>query len=249
MKKVILLLLTVFFTCFCLAVSVFAAGNNCVKFTFSQLPPDGSGWISVNAYTGKLEEGDILSVTVYNGGPEEFYCFLSTREGEGWLTVGTSDFVYIEPGTSETVEIAGITADAVWYLLELREISENTVLYLQGDEKVDYASNLSPMSDLVEGKYCSGSLAEFPEEAEIVATEPPQATPSATPTPAEVQPTQTPSMTATPEATPIETEAPETQSSQTFPWKFIAGGAAVVVIAAVVVVVFVKNKKKKDSES
>lgn len=247
MKKALSLFLFVSLISICLMLSVSAAANNCVKITFTEMPPNNSGWISVNAYTGKLQEGDILSVNVYNAGSSEFYCFLSTRESENWNTVGTSDFVYVEPGTSETVEISGITADAAWYLLELRELSEDTVLYLQGDEKVDYASNLNPMSELVEGQYCTVSAAEFPEEGEVIATEQPQITATAAPTAAPTASTETPAPSPLITEAPVPTEVPE-DSSGSSPWPLILGCAAAAVAAAVLVIVFIKKKKKKNGE-
>ena len=242
MKKALSLFLFISFISMCLMLSISAAANNCVKITFTETPPDNSGWISVNAYTGKLQEGETLSVNVYNAGPDEFYCFLSTREGENWNTVGTSDFVYIEPGTSETVEISGITANAVWYLLELREISEDTVFYLQGDERADYASNLYPMSELVEGQYCTLSAAAFPAE-EVVATEQPQTT---------AEPTATPTIPAeTPEPSPSVTEAPTEDPKEipgNVPWPLILGCAAAAVVAVALITVLIKKKQKRDSE-
>ena len=240
MKKTLSLFLLVLLVSICLVLSVSAASNNCVKITFTKMPAENSGWISVNAYTGKLQEGDILSVNVYNAGHSEFYCFLSTREGENWNTVGMSDFVYIEPGTSETVEINGITADAVWYLLELRELSEDTVIYLQGDAKVDYASNLNPMSELVEGQYCTVSAAAFPEEREVAVTEQPQPTAAAEPTPEET-PVQSPLRTEA----PIPTEVPQDSPSAGSFWLWSLAGAVVVAAVAVLVIVFIKNKKKR----
>lgn len=237
MKKLVLLVLLL---CVCLALPVSAAPNNCVKFAFSAVPPEGSGWIGVNDYTGKLEAGDTLSVTVYNGGPEEFYCFLSTRESKEWLTVGKSDFVYISPGTSEVVEIPGITADAAWYLLELRELTADAVVYIQGSEEVDYTAKLAPMSELVEGKYCRVEAAEFPKEGEVLVPQPteedtvPTAAPTASPTP---------EITESP-AVPTASTVPSIGQQGASPWIVPAVCAAAVVIIAGVVLVAVKNKKK-----
>ena len=105
---------------------------------------------------------------------------------------------------------------------------------------MDYASNLNPMSELVEGQYCTVSAAAFPEEREVAATEQPQPTAAAEPTPEET-PVQSPLRTEA----PIPTEVPQDSTSAGSFWLWSLAGAVVVAAAVVLVIVYIKNKKKR----
>ncbi len=240
MKRIFALLLSILVLC---SLSVFAAGETCMKFEIGEMPDDG-GWISIREYTGAVEAGGTVKVTVYNDSDTEFYCFLSAREPEKWDTVTLSEFVYISPHTSEDVEMTDLAEKAYFYLLELRAVAPNTTIYIAGSGTPDYTKT-EPMSDLLSaGVMKAGTVAKMPANKETPAAATPTATATATP---EITPT--PEATATAEATqepatPTATAEPTVDKKSNVGW-IIAAAAAVVVIGGGACVYFFVIKKKK----
>lgn len=243
MKKIVAIILSVLVLC---SVSAFAAGETCMRFEIGEMPEAG-GWISVREYTGAVEAGGTVKVTVYNDSDTEFYCFLSARETEKWDTVTLSEFVYISPHTSEDVEMTNLADNAYFYLLELRALASNTTIYIAGSGKPDYTKT-EPMSDLLSaGIMKAGTVAKMPANAETPATATPTATPEITPTPtatAEVTATATAQATEVPAETPTATAEPINDGKSNVGW-IIAAVAAVVVIGGGACVYFFVIKKKK----
>ena len=241
MKRIFALLLIILVLC---SLSVFAAGETCMKFEIGEMPDDG-GWISIREYTGAVEAGGTVKVTVYNDSDTEFYCFLSAREPEKWNTVTLSEFVYISPYTSEDVEMTNLAENAYFYLLELRAVAPNTTIYIAGSGTPDYTKT-EPMSDLLSAGFMkAGTVAKMPANKETPAEATPTATATATP---EITPT--PEATATAEATqepatPTATAEPTTVDKKSNVGWIIAVAAAVVVIGGGACVYFFVIKKKK----
>lgn len=242
MKKIIAVLFTLVLCSMC----VFAvAGEVSMKFEIGNMPETG-GWISVREYTGAVEAGGTVKVTVYNDSDTEFYCFLSARESEKWLTVSVSEFVYIAPHTSEDVEMTDLAENAYFYLLELREVAPNTTIYIAGSGKPDYTKT-QPMSDLISsGVMKAGTVAKMPANGESTPT--PTAAPTEEPA---ASPTVTPTATAqaTAEA-PTETAVTDTTDKNNNGANhtgiiIIASIAAVAVIGGGLCVYFFVIKKKK----
>ena len=200
MKKIIVFITVIILTA---TVSAFAQSEDSLRFEFSSVPAspvESAGWINVNSIV-ELSDNE-ATITVYNDGNEDIFCYLSARAGDKWEVVSITEQIKISSGTYEEIVMSDVQSETKNFLLELRELYEGAIVYVKGKD-VDYSSLPVPGSDL--GSHFKVNAAKMPDAKEntvepIETNETPQTT-SQTTQKAEKTPvtTQKPVQTATAE--------------------------------------------------